>query len=236
MPIGLNQFINLNDQQLYQMAEYQTAISADNSQFGNNSILYGIPLLDSFTKAATCEGTMGAKAATFAGRMGRWVGFFALASVYNNALDSVKERFPAIKKFDKEHPVMSSVLNVMGLWVGVDYAYKGIKKLGAIFAEKYPKQMEMINVKKQNMFSKLDNNWMSNNIYNPVSKGVKYMEKHYPGATKGLKSIVPWIAPLMVAGAFTKSLCVINDMKNTTQSNFQHLKDLQGHFREQMSA
>ena len=235
MPIGLNQFINLNDQQLYQMAEYQTAISADNSQFGNNSILYGIPLLDSFTKAATCEGTMGAKAATFVGRMGRWVGFFALASVYNNALDSVKEQFPAVKKFDKDHPVMSTVLNVMGLWIGVDYAYKGIKKLGTKIAEKYPKQMEMLNVKKQNMFSKLDNAWMSNNIYNPVSKGVKYLEKHYPEATKGLKSIVPWVAPLIVAGAFTKSLCVINDMKNTTQNNFKHLKELQGHFREQIS-
>ena len=234
MPIGLNQFINLNDQQLYQMAEYQTALGADNSKLANNSILYGVPLLDSFTRAAMNPNTMGSKAMTFAGRMLGWVGFFALASVYNNALDSVKEHFPAVKQFDKDHPVMSTALNVMGLWIGIDYAYKGLKKLGAMAVKKYPEKFEQLKAQKENFFGKLDNPWLEKNLYKPVSKGVKYLEQHFPEATKGLKSVLPWLAPVLVAGAFTKSLCMLNDMKNNTQANFNHLKQIQEQFKEQM--
>lgn len=235
MPIGLNQFINLNDQQLYQMAEYQTALSADNSKLANNSLLYGIPLIDSFARASMNNGSIGNKAMTFTSRMMGWVGFYALASVYNNAIDSVKETFPSVKNFENNHPVLSTILNIMGLWVAVDYAYKGVKKLGNKLVEKYPEKMEIFQTKKKDLFNKLDNSWLDKNVCKPISNGVKSLEKHFPEAIKTAKSIVPWVAPLIVATAFTKSLCMINDMKNTTQNNFKHLKKLQEHFREQIS-
>ena len=234
MPIGLNQFINLNDQQLYQMAEYQTALGADNSKLANNSLLYGIPLIDSFTRAAMNPGTMDSKAMTFTNRMLGWVGFFALASIYNNAIDSVKETFPAVKKFDKDHPVLSTVLNVMGLWVGIDYAYKGIKKLNSKLIEKYPEKFEKFQTQKADLFKKMNNPWLEEHLYKPISKGMKYMESKFPESTKGLKAVAPWVAPIIVAGAFTKSLCMLNDMKNNTQANFNHLKQIQEQFREQM--
>jgi len=234
MPIGIEQFINLNDQQLYQMAEYQTALSADRSRLKNNSVMYGIPLLDSFTRASMDGGTMASKAVTFTNRMLGWAGFFGLASIYNNAVDSLKETFPAVKQFDNEHPLVSTVFNVMGLWVALDYAYKGIRYAGQHLSQKYPEKLEMLKSFKQNMLGKIDNSWVDSKVYKPVSSGIRYMENHFPEITKGLKAVVPWTAPVIVAGAFTKSLCTISKMKNTTNENFERLKQMQEQVREQI--
>ena len=40
MSISVEQFANLNDQQLYQLAEFQTAMTSDKKDIGNNPLIY----------------------------------------------------------------------------------------------------------------------------------------------------------------------------------------------------
>ena len=234
MSISLNNFVNLNDGQLYQMAEYQTALDADKKKLTNNSILYGIPLMDSFARATMQEGGVGIKTATFANRMCGWIGFLALASVYNTAFDSVKKHCPAVKKFEENHPIASTAMSVLGLWVIADYAHKGLKKLTDIASQKYPEPFIKMGFGKQNIIDKLDKSWVDKKVYKPISNSIKYMEKNFPEITVGLKNVLPWVVPVVVATAFTKSLCIVNDMRAKTQENYQRLKNIQDFVKQQI--
>ena len=129
MVAPVHQFLNFDDQQLYQMAEYQTMMDTKGKKPASNSLLLSIPLIDSFARATFKDGSVGNKSMTFGKSILGWCGILGLIGIYNSALNGLKKNIPAVKKFDQEHPVASTALNWIGFWVAMDYGFKGYKKL-----------------------------------------------------------------------------------------------------------
>ena len=224
---SVNQFVNMSDQQLHQLAEYQTAFETGDRKVSNNAVLLGVPLIDSFARSTFKQGGAGEKASTFAKGLLGWTGVIALASIYNTAYDGLKKNVPAFKKFDENHPNISTALNFVGFWVALDYAYKGAKKVSDAIVKKFPDKVEKLKTKQQSIVSKIDNSWANSKLYKPAMQGLKYMENNFPQITKGLKYALPWVAPLLLISGVTKSVCAINAIKNRTKENYENLKILQ---------
>lgn len=234
MAITVDQFVNLNDQQLYQMAEWQTAVTSNKKSSQTNALIWAIPVVDSFSRAAFKEGSFGVKTGTFAKSMAGWAGVFALANVFNKVFDKTQHKFPKIKEFKEKHPILSTVVEWGSFWAVMSCAYKGIVAGCSKIAKKYPQKAENFAKFKNNMVNKLDNSFLNSKIYTPLAKGVKYLEKKFPTMASGVKQIFPLIAPLLLVTAVTRSLYVVNDVKDSTIRNFEHLKNTQNELRQKL--
>lgn len=234
MTSPVNQFVNLNDQQLYQMAQYQTAMDSKKSNPNSNAVLLSVPVVDSFARAAFTPGGSGAKSATFAKSMLGWCGVFALIGIYNSAFNALKNNVPAVKRFDQKHPVVSSALNLVGFWFALDYGFKGYKKLTDMAIKKFPEKYEMLVKQKDNLVKKIDSSWVDKKLYQPLCKGFMKLEENCPKVAKGIKYALPLAAPVIALVATAKAISYMSDRADKTERNYQELKYVQDTMREQI--
>lgn len=234
MSISIEQFACLNDQQLYQLAEFQTAMTSEERKNSGKAMLYTLPIVDSFVTAATQEGSLGVKSGAFAKRMGSWGALFALLPIYNKGLNEIYKRSPKLQEIKKEHSFATFIAELASLWFILGGVNKGLKKLTGKFAQKYPEKMLKWDNFKESLKNKIDNSLFEKKVYQPICKGFQKLQKKAPTLVDGAKHLAPFIVPVMIFGAISKSISAANEIKNKTIDNFEQLKEYQNGIRERL--
>lgn len=234
MSISVEQFANLNDQQLYQLAEFQTAMTSDKKDIGNNPLIYAIPVVDSLTRASLAEGGLGAKSLKFTKAMGGWAGVYVLAGVFNKGLNALYKKSPQVRNFKEEHPVLSTIVEWGGFWFALTGVYKGLGKLAQKWKNKYPAKATRMADFTKNITDKIDKSWIDKKIYKPLCNAVKTMEKKVPTLMDGVKYLLPLATPFLVVAAISKSMSAMNEIKDKTIDNFEQLKTYQNEIRDKI--
>lgn len=234
MSISVEQFANLNDQQLYQLAEFQTAMTSDKKDIGSNPLIYAIPVVDSFTRASMAEGTLGPKSLKFTKSMAGWAGVFALANVFNKGLNALYKKSPQVRDFKENHPVLSTIIEWGGFWFAMTSAYRGADKIAVKLKNKFPNKAAKLSKFTQNLSNKIDNSWIDKKIYKPICNAIKVMEKKTPTLMDGAKYLLPLATPFLVIAAISKSISAANEIKDKTIDNFEQLKTYQNEIRDKI--
>ena len=229
--------VNADDVQLKQIAEMMN-YNEDNQKKKSsrlNMAFMTIPVLDTLSRGVffpkfiknNKNEIIGFAKPTLSSRLGNagsgamfWAGCFGVVGAYNLIKNSVNSHSETLKKFDRENPFTSLMLDVCAIGAGLLGIHVGANKI----SKTYPKEIAELKKPFENMAKSIDKTKLNTKtLPNILSKAVKFALKR-PKTTYALA--FPLIHPIITGFGIYVLTSLHNshrDVKNTKE-NYAELK------------
>lgn len=223
--------LQMNDGDIRQLALLQTVENVDRKKNNKitNALFYNAPLAAGI---ATAVLTKGGKTKIFstqltgvAGRMakglkvaGVWTAALAAVDLLGFAKNKLAQKSESVRKFDKEHPILSMGAMLAAGIGAISLVYKGAGKLGTINAPKFMKNAtktagEFLNKNKKMV---------------AVKNGYVNLVKKTPAAIKNIAAtMLDWAPTALLFGGLLNSIAGTAAENREFNKNYNNLKDAQ---------
>lgn len=198
---------NLTDKQLLSIAKQDA--NKDNKHKAKTyaTAMLAVPAIDIaskgvFTDAPKLSGKLGSMGKASVG----WAGVFALAGLYNGAVEKVTAVSPTLKKFEEKHPAISSLLNLAGFATAIVGAEIGLKKLGGTLAKKFPGAVADLKNVKATVAEAINSSKINQKVLKPIKDNIVTLAKKYPKVASLSKTALALAAPALAAGVIFKAI------------------------------
>ena len=235
----LEMFADLDDQVLKQKSREAAAIQLNQKKHNkiNNMIYWSIPLAGGLASVATNSAKVTSKlspllknAAIFGKSALGWAGAFLAIDLLIAGKNKLTQKSETLQKFDREHPILSTVIGVGATLATLVLGAKGLKKL-APMAKKLvkPEFAEKISKAANNFITKLNDKVTGSKVIDKLTKGISAM----PSALKKvLKGAAEWGPLALVFASIAHTSRFANAKRAQTEKNYQELKIAQAEARE----
>lgn len=237
-------FVNMNDSQLRDLA-YVMSYDKDNQKKKNKSILstfYTIPIVDTIasgvlvaktshiTKEVAAElrtAPLSARAFATANTAANW-GFIMLAvGLFNVIKKAINNNSPGLKKFEKENPVQSFVLDTIAIIGGLTAAGVGLWKLNNKIINKHPEAVVKAEIDRNRIIEKLDNTKFNKEILPKLVHGVDKLAEKAPRLMKASRYALANSVWILLGAGILKTMHNSKREHENVERNYEKLKEAQ---------
>lgn len=215
---------NMSDKDLLSIAKYD-AHRNDKYKAGTYAAtLAAVPVVDTFVNGITTNapklsgklGVMGKTALT-------WGGVFALAGLYNTAIQKISAVSPAMQKFEDKHPIIKSLLSLAGFAGILIGGQKGIAKLAEVLPKRMPGVVADLAKARTSVANFINNSKLNAKILKPAKdKVVQWAVKH-PKTSSIALSTLALSVPFMAMGALFKAFTDKSETAKQVKDNYAAL-------------
>lgn len=224
-------FINMDEQKIRQLAYLKTAQKVDTKKDRKvtNALFYAAPIAAGIAVAALRGGKpekifskqvngVTARIARGFKEAGFWAAALGAVDMLGFAKNKVAEKSPEVRKFDKEHPVVS-MLTMLAAGIGaIMLVNKGGAKLGKMKAPKFL----------QKFATKADKFFANNGVVKSVKGGLKKFSAKVPVALKDIgKTALNWAPTMLLFGGLFHSIGSASKENREFAKNYSQLKERQ---------
>ena len=217
---------NLTDKQLLSIAKQDANRDSKYKVGTYAATLAAVPAIDTFmaglaTESPKLSGKLGAMGKTAAG----WAGVFALAGLYNSAVQKITAVSPVMQKFEDKHPVIKALLSLAGFAALLIGGQKGLKKLAEVLPKKMPGVVADIAKSKAAVAEFINNTKLNTKVLKPIKdKVVAWAAKHPKVASTSLSALALSV-PFMAMGALFKAFTDKAEKSEQIKDNYNRLVD-----------
>lgn len=197
---------NLTDKELLSIAKYDAHKDDKYKMNTYTAALIAVPTIDTFLSGVTTDAPkLSGKLSTMGKAAVGWGGVFALAGLYNGAVNKITAISPTMQKFEEQHPVLKSLLGLAGFAALLIGGQKGINKLAEVLPKKLPgltKDLAKVSDKVANYINETN---LNVKILKPLKdKVVAWAVKNPKTASTGASALALSV-PFMALGALFKA-------------------------------
>lgn len=226
----VDELINLDDASVQRIAYLKTMSHADEKKHRRitNGLIASAPIAAGITAAAFTKGNtkifskevsgLAARAANGLKIGGLWAASLAAVGLVGAAKTELAKASPEVRKFDKDHPLLSlATLFAVGLGA-ISLVSKGAVKLTSV---KAPKFMQ----KGTEKVAKFLNN---NKLIGTINNGAKSLSANTPEALKNIgTSVLSWAPQILLLGGVFHSISHGAAVNREFAKNYNELKEKQ---------
>ncbi len=201
---------NLSNRELRDISNAYAAKDRKYSEGTYKAALLGIPALDVFSRTIMKSGTMSQKGAFAAKAAGGWLGVFGLGAAYSVAVNKIMSVSPVARDFNDKHPIISTILNIAGIWGVLAGAQKLAGQVKTVIPKILPKSgsfsAEHIGNVAKGIGAKLDKSSLNTKVVSPAMTKLMNSAKSNPRAAGLIGSVLYSGAFLWAAATLFKAV------------------------------
>ena len=198
---------NLTDKQLLAIAKKDAHRDDKHKMKTYAAALVGIPALDVAAKGVLTKAPkLSGKLSTMGKAAVGWGGVFALAGLYNGAVEKVTAVSPVFKRFEEKHPALSSLLGLTGFAATIIGAEAGVDKLAKVLPKKFPGVASDLGKMSAKVANVINESKITKKVLKPLKDKVVAFALKNPKATKVGVATLAFAAPALAVGALFKGL------------------------------
>ena len=202
---------NATDRDLLALAKKE-AHSDDKYRAGTYAAtVAAVPVADTLLRGLTTDAPKLSGKLSAMGKNGLlWGGVFALAGLYNAAVQKVTAVSPAMQKFEDKHPIIKSLLSLAGFAAVLVGGQKGLTKLAEVLSKRMPGMTADLAKAKTFVADFINNSKLNTKMLKPAKdKVVAWAAKNPKTSAFALSALalsVPFMAMGLLFKAFTDKL------------------------------
>ena len=239
---ALEQFANLNDRQLQQLAYMKASYNVNDKKHKriSNALYYSIPLAAGLAAAIrTPAKTLSAKGlvnssralrlGNFAASALSWAGTFAAIDLIFGGKRQLDKSSPAVREFSEKHPIISTIATIGASIGAIFLAGKGISKLAKKVLPKASGTLsKTFSTKELRAVAKVSDKLNNSKILNWASEKLTKV----PSAIKNFaKGVIDYGPILLICSSIAHSFNHQNVKAKEVVMSYEQIKDAQDQVR-----